>query len=57
MDSHKGAITLILAVLVLFGIFIVFTGVFDGVLETIGSKFSTLVNDVFDRVGENDPTS
>lgn len=55
MDSHKGAITLILAVLILFGIFVAFTGVFDGVMESIGSKFNSLVEGVFGNVDANNP--
>lgn len=49
MDSHKGAITLILVVLIIFGIFVAFaTGVFNPIMDTIGEGFSNMVNNVFD---------
>ena len=52
MDSHKGAITLILVVLIIFGIFVAFaTGVFNPIMDTIGDGFSNMVNNVFDGSG------
>ena len=52
LDSHKGAITLILVVLIIFGIFVAFaTGVFDPMLTQIGDGFSNMVDSVFDGSG------
>ncbi|TDV99667.1 hypothetical protein [Pseudobacillus badius] len=48
MGEHKGAITLSLVVIVLFGVFIAFaTGVIDPLMDKIGVAFSKLVDNVF----------
>lgn len=48
MGEHKGVITIIIAVLVLFGLFVAFgTNVIGPLLQTIGDNFSTMVNNVF----------
>ena len=52
MDSHKGAITLILVVLIIFGIFVAFaTGVFNPIMDKIGNGFSSMVDNVFSGSG------
>ncbi|MFD1705226.1 hypothetical protein ACFSCZ_00490 [Siminovitchia sediminis] len=54
MDSHKGAITLILVVLIIFGIFVAFaTGVFDPIMTKISNGFNNMVDSVFSGSGMN----
>lgn len=49
MAEHKGAITLMIIVLLLLGLFVAFTtGVVQPMLHTIGDKFNGLVSTAFD---------
>lgn len=51
MGEHKGTITIILAVLIVFGIFVSFaTGVIDPLMDSIGDGFSNMVSSVFDGI-------
>lgn len=51
MGEHKGTITIILAVLVIFGIFIIFADeVFQPIMDKIGTQFNELVDGVFKSV-------
>lgn len=50
MGEHKGTITIILVVLVIFGIFMLFSKVFEDIMNTIQEKFTTLVNNVFSGI-------
>ncbi|MFL0365721.1 hypothetical protein ACH0BF_22185 [Pseudobacillus sp. 179-B 2D1 NHS] len=48
MGEHKGAITIIIAVLVVFGLFVAFsTDVLDPLLDKIGVAFTKMVDNVF----------
>lgn len=48
MAEHKGTITLIIARLVVFSLFVIFnTEVVGPLLNNIGTKFTSMVNDVF----------
>lgn len=52
MGEHKGTITIIIAVLVIFGIFIAFsTDVIDPMMTKIGNGFTAMVNNVFSGTG------
>lgn len=54
MSEHKGAITLIIATLVLFSLFVIFgTEVIGPMLSNIGNKFNDMVDGVF--TGVTDP--
>lgn len=54
MGEHKGVITLIIIVLILFGIFVAFaTGVIDPMMDKVGNNFERMVDDVFDGIGGN----
>lgn len=51
MGEHKGTITIILAVLVVFSIFILLANNYiKPITETIGSKFKGLSDDVFSTI-------
>ncbi|KIL74678.1 hypothetical protein [Bacillus badius] len=48
MSEHKGAITLLIATLLLFSLWVIFgTDVVDPLLKNIGAKFTSMVNSVF----------
>ena len=52
MGEHKGTITIIIAVLIIFGAFVAFaTGVFEPMLTKIGSGFTKMVDSVFSGAG------
>lgn len=52
MGEHKGTITIIIAVLVIFGIFIAFsTDVIDPIMTKIGNGFTAMVDKVFSGTG------
>lgn len=58
MGEHKGTITIIIAVIVLFGLFVAFgQNVIGPLLDTIGGKFTSMVNGVFDSTNVTDPNS
>lgn len=58
MSEHKGALTLVVAVVVLFGLFVAFgQNIVGPLLDTIGDKFTTMVNSVFDVTEVTDPNS
>ncbi|MGC8229322.1 hypothetical protein ACP2W0_09980 [Pseudobacillus badius] len=45
MSEHKGAITLLIATLLLFSLWVIFgTDVIDPLLKNIGAKFTSMVN-------------
>ena len=55
MSEHKGALSLIIAVLAIFSIYIIFaTGVVAPLVESIGDKFTAMVNSIFGNAA--DPT-
>ena len=52
MSVYKATITLIIVSLILFGIFVAFgTEVFSPIMDKIGNKFSTMVDNVFSGAG------
>ncbi|MEG0258575.1 MAG: hypothetical protein RR533_08015 [Carnobacterium sp.] len=52
MAEHKGAITLIIVALIIFGIFVAFaTGVLDPIMTKIGDGFTKMVDGVFTDIG------
>lgn len=52
VSEHKGAITLIIVALIIFGVFVAFaTGVFDPMMTKIGEGFTQMVDNVFDGSG------
>lgn len=50
MGEHKGAITLLIVVLILFGIMVAFTPIFNNIMDTIGINFTKQVDSVFTGV-------
>lgn len=47
MGEHKGVITIIIAVLLLFGLFVAFgNNIISPLLDTIGTNFTNMVNSV-----------
>lgn len=53
VSEHKGALSLIIAVLAIFSIYIVFTtGVVQPLVDDIGDKFKDMVSSIFDYAGE-----
>lgn len=47
MGEHKGVITIIIAVLLLFGLFVAFgNNIISPLLDTIGENFTNMVNSV-----------
>lgn len=58
MGEHKGTITIIIAVIVLFGLFVAFgQNIIGPLLNTIGDKFTEMVNGVFSGTNVTDPNS
>lgn len=56
VGEHKGVITIIIAVIVLFGLFVAFgQNVIGPLLDAIGVKFTNMVNSVFDSTNIKDP--
>lgn len=56
MGEHKGVITIIIAVLLLFGLFVAFgNNVISPLLDTIGTNFTTMVNSVLPTPAEAPP--
>ncbi|WP_197023515.1 hypothetical protein [Heyndrickxia ginsengihumi] len=48
MGEHKGAITLMLVVLLILGLLVAFTtGIINPLLHTVGDKFNELVDTAF----------
>jgi len=58
LGEHKGTITIIIAVIVLFGLFVAFgQNIIGPLLDTIGDKFTTMVDGVFNSTNVSDPNS
>ena len=52
MSEHKGALSLIIAVLAIFSIYILFaTGVVQPLVSDVGSKFQAMVDSIFTNAG------
>lgn len=52
MSEHKGALSLIIAVLAIFSIYILFaTGVVSPLVAKVGTKFNAMVDSIFTNAG------
>lgn len=54
LDSHKGALTLIIAVLLLFSVWVFVSNTYvSPAIEDTGENFKTMVDDTFENIDSN----